>query len=273
MKKRLFCVLLAVSMIGSSVMVHAAETDGSPASASPVWEGQADMTGEIQEPEENEGEGTENADVTPDIIPGEDEISQTEPTQAPEEEPEKTPETESEDAPVEEPEVTPTSEPTEMPEEEPEVTPEAEPTETPTEEPEEIPEVTPAGVPTQEPEITPGAEPTEIPEGSPSPDMLVTPGIMEEFEEGIEPIMDDGTMWAAATPAPKWTGYLQENQAWRNTGTATYAAIYVDGDSNGEAGINPGIELQLNGIRLRTRDAGFNCYGTIRNLVKNSAIY
>ena len=39
-------------MIGSSVMVHAAETDGSPASASPVWEGQADMTGEIQEPEE-----------------------------------------------------------------------------------------------------------------------------------------------------------------------------------------------------------------------------
>ena len=80
MKKRLFCVLLAVSMIGSSVMVYAAETDGSPASASPVWEGQADMTGEIQEPEENEGEGTENADITPDIIPGEDEISQTEPT-------------------------------------------------------------------------------------------------------------------------------------------------------------------------------------------------
>ena len=270
MKKRLFCVLLAVSMIGSSVMVHAAETDGAPASASPVWEGQDDMTGEIQEPEENEGEGTENADVTPDIIPGEDEISQTEPTQAPEEEPEKTPETESEDAPVEEPEVTPTSEPTEMPEEEPEVTPEAEPTETPTEEPEEIPEVTPAGVPTQEPEITPGAEPTEIPEGSPSPDMLVTPGIMEEFEEGIEPIMDDGTMRAAATPSstpvPKWKGYLTAVRKYISSNGTLYG-IYIDEATVGKGtGINSTGILTLTRYRLTSR-AAFTCSGTI-NVVK-----
>lgn len=261
MKKRLFCVLLAVSMIGSSVMVHAAETDGSPASASPVWEGQADMTGEIQEPEEDEGEGTENADVTPDIIPGEDEISQTEPTQAPEEEPEKTPETESEDAPVEEPEVTPEVEPTEMPEEEPEVTPEAEPTETPTEEPEEIPEVTPAGVPTQEPEITPGAEPTEIPEGSPSPDMLVTLEIMEEFEEGIEPIMDDGTMRAAAAT---WAGFYSKKNTWSSK-SGNIANIYIDGSSanTARAGINPTGSVGLRAVRAQVRNASFICHGTL----------
>lgn len=262
MKKRLFCVLLAVSMIGSSVMVHAAETDGSPASASPVWEGQADMTGEIQEPEENEGEGTENADITPDIIPGEDEISQTEPTQVPEEEPEKTPETESEDAPVEEPEVTPEVEPTEMPEEEPLVTPEAEPTETPTEEPEEIPEVTPAGVlPTQEPEITPGAEPTEIPEGSPSPDMLVTPGIMEEFEEGIEPIMDDGTMRAAAAT---WAGFYSKVNTWSSK-SGNIANIYIDGSSanTARAGINPTGSVGLRAVRAQVRNASFICHGTL----------
>ncbi len=262
MKKRLFCVLLAVSMIGSSVMVHAAETDGAPASASPVWEGQADMTGEIQEPEENEGEGTENADVTPDIIPGEDEISQTEPTRAPEEEPEKTPETESEDAPVEEPEVTPEVEPTEMPEEEPLVTPEAEPTETPTEEPEEIPEVTPEGVlPTQEPEITPGAEPTEIPEGSPSPDMLVTPGIMEEFEEGIEPIMDDGTMRAAAAT---WAGFYSKKGTWSSK-SGNIANIYIDGSSanTARAGINPTGSVGLRAVRAQVRNASFICHGTL----------
>ena len=271
MKKRLFCVLLAVSMIGSSVMVYAAETDGSPASASPVWEGQADMTGEIQEPEENEGEGTENADITPDIIPGEDEISQTEPTQVPEEEPEKTPETESEDAPVEEPEVTPASEPSEMPEEEPLVTPEAEPTETPTEEPEEIPEVTPAGVlPTQEPEITPGAEPTEIPEGSLSPDMLVTPGIMEEFEEGIEPIMDDGTMRAAATPsstpAPVWKGYLTASKKYISSNGKLYGISIDEAVAKKGTGINPTGVLTLTRYRLTSR-AAFTCSGTI-NVVK-----
>lgn len=249
MKKRLFCVLLAVSMIGSSLTVHAAETDDRLIAVSSVREGQADVTGEIQKTDENEGEET---------VPEGDAISEAEP--------EMTPETEPSDVPGEEqPEATPVSEPAEIPGEEPVETPEEIPselpTETPSEEPEELVEVTPTGIPTEEPEATPVIEPEEIPEGSPSPDMLVTPGIMSFSEDGIGVIMEDEGLLGAAA----WTsGYLTESTAYVYTGdSGKIMTRTIKGDSNKEVGVNSGVIMRLDRYRIKTNKASFRCKGTI----------
>ena len=99
MRKRLFCILLAVSMIGSSLTVYATEPEEPQSAESPAANGQED------------GEELPDAAETPETIPVTDsESAEEEPCASPEAEPAVTPDPTPEESPETEPESSPAPE-------------------------------------------------------------------------------------------------------------------------------------------------------------------
>lgn len=185
MKKRLFCILLAVSMIGSSLTINAAEQTDQTVIQTPASENSSDEMKEVQEEEKDGKDIPAAADDAPDIIPGGDEA------------PEATGE--------------PVGEPTALPEET-----EA-PATYPEEEPTAEPEATPEEVPSEVPEISPSPEPTATPGMTPLPgeELLTTAeeeelvGVRAEWSNGW--IEDTGVVFTGEVTIGDGPGEQYEN--------------------------------------------------------------
>lgn len=156
MKKRLFCLLVAIAMLSSSIAAYATEPEKRA-----TTEGEGSEKGA----DESEEDGIREAEKTPDVIPETNE----EADQVPEET--KTPDVE----------VEATTSPDTVPTVEPEEEAGAEPTEMPVVIPSEKPETVPEVVPTVSPSPTLLPQESALPEAdavadaTPSPSMSPTP--------------------------------------------------------------------------------------------------
>lgn len=234
MKKRLFCILLAVSMVGSSMAAYAAEQEEPFVTQMPAWEGLANGSEAEDEEQEQEGENPD-VEVTPGMIPKEEQGISPQETAVPEE-------TENPEAAV-----TPETTPDEVPEE--------------TATPDIISTQTPA--PAEMPEMTPCVEPTELPDESPTLEISATPSMTPFFDEAIMSIAEGDELVGASTG---WVdGWIGQNDE------TIEVTLGGGGDDKGEAnpggisgaGIGKNVTLNLKDYTLVVNKSDFECLGKL----------
>ena len=217
-------------MIGSSMMVNAAEPENQPQmSASEKF---TDDEAEQQEEE------LPDTNATPEVVPDEEQES------ASAEETEASRETEAPDAEME-PVITPGTTPDEEPDGMPEET--------------QMPDVVPTESPSPEPEMTPSSEPAEIPDESPFPETSATPGMTPFFDEGLMSIAEDEELVGAGTG---WVNGWIEGDDTVFTGDETIDASVVN-PNNGRVGVKENAVLTLDSCKLVVKNGNFENLGTI----------